>query len=878
MKIFKKLTLLAGGAILCLVVVVCFVAYVAATDFGNLSAHKQLRIASKIVQESIADAARSQNILCDMIIMDLDLAKAVAKGDVETVKAKAMGLAAEKSADVVTIYDAEAKIIATSRPDKIGAFFNAGRISAKTPLMQGKKVSALEPDDAGKLFLASGAPLRYNGDIVGAVVLEQDLGSGAFVAAMKEKLELDFAIFVNASRVSATAARDGVPIADARLNNPAVSDVALNKGKTVFARDTFAGQEYDVAYWPWQDATGKNAGVFLAASPRSDIAALQTKIVAHMALVGLALALATLGAAKVLASTLTSPIRAATDFAFAIAEGDFSHTLPDSPSGEIGGLISSLHSMAAQLKERFGFVQSVVHGIAVPFVVVNETGRLVYLNKHVLEYWGLPGEPEDFYGKTSGELFYKNPDSKTALDKVSTTKERILGMPAAKVTARGEKKFMRLTAAPLWGVDKNLLGACLLVMDETEVRIQQDRILALNEHITTSVKEAHEISARQADAFSRLREQLGKTSRTAHLQDNASETAANRVASMNRTLETLAARAKQTTEETRKTRAEAENGSRVVNDTVERISKAAECAARMEEDMQTLGARAEDITAVVELIKTVADQTTLLALNAAIEAARAGEAGRGFSVVAGEVKKLAEKTMVATDEVNQSISALQAEVARNMELSNETASFARASAELAEKSGESLESIVRIAEHAADNVLAISEAAESQAEEGDVIADSMSEIRDMARQSLDNMTLSENFVAQLATLSGELKQIIDSMGAERRKQERVPLDSLYTLTVHGPSGPPYACRLLDISPNGLRLEFPKNDGRKISSGLLVRFQAEHKPLAAVLDRACGKVAWKDGVFCGIALDAPLKATFEQLRNMVAQFQENQLRT
>jgi len=256
-------------------------------------------------------------------------------------------------------------------------------------------------------------------------------------------------------------------------------------------------------------------------------------------------------------------------------------------------------------------------------------------------------------------------------------------------------------------------------------------------------------------------------------------------------------------------------------------------------------------------------------LNAAIEAARAGEAGRGFAVVADEVRKLAEKTMVATADVNKSISALQTEVAQNIALTNETLQLTRAATELAGKSGQSLARIVDIAEHAVGEVLSISDATTEQARTSSIMASAMDEIKDMARQAVGNMSESEAFVAELAELAKDLKNLVESMGTERRQTDRLQLDAPYMLSMEGPGGKPCACRLLDVSLSGLRLEFQSGGSNDLAAQAAVRIHADQAPLDSLLRGASGCIAWRDGILCGIALDAPLKVPFSELKQLIS---------
>ncbi|MDR2160823.1 MAG: methyl-accepting chemotaxis protein [Desulfovibrio sp.] len=587
----------------------------------------------------------------------------------------------------------------------------------------------------------------------------------------------------------------------------------------------------------------------------------------HLILITLVLVIISLLLGRLFAGSVAKPILHLAAQADRVAQGEFNVDIDIRRSDEVGRLGRDFAAMVSQLKERLGFAQSILKGLVLPFAVVDSGGKLTYLNPEMLDFWGHGGKPDNFYGTPSGEFFNGSAASKTPLDQALNSRRPLINQPVARTNARGEKKFLRITVAPLWDMDGHLLGACMMLVDETEIREQQDRILALNERITASVKTAHDISGQQEHDFQQLMGQLKKTSASAQSQEQASAQIMDRIAAMVAALEMLASKAEQTTDNTQATKTEAEGGRRIVGETVECIKKVGMCADRTAEGMRSLAVQAEGINNIVELIKDIADQTNLLALNAAIEAARAGESGRGFAVVADEVRKLAEKTMHATEDVNKSISTLHAEVNANKSLTDETVLLTRTATDFAEQSGKSLTSIVDIAEHAVGEVRFISEATAEHSRSGAEIGEAMRHISEMARETSQNMSESGRFVSDLSLQSGQLKQLVESMGSDRRRADRFTLDSHCLVTFERKNKQTYTARVMDVSTHGLRLALQGATLEEGDAELIIR--SAQAPLDKLLHDLAAHISWHDGSFLGLEFSRPLDIQGRDLALLLA---------
>ncbi|MFK7790473.1 MAG: methyl-accepting chemotaxis protein, partial [Phycisphaeraceae bacterium] len=179
----------------------------------------------------------------------------------------------------------------------------------------------------------------------------------------------------------------------------------------------------------------------------------------------------------------------------------------------------------------------------------------------------------------------------------------------------------------------------------------------------------------------------------------------------------------------------AKEGGTVVNETIEGMGAIDQAVTASASSVKELGQLGEQIGAVIEVINDIADQTNLLALNAAIEAARAGEHGRGFAVVADEVRKLADRTTKATEEVGQSITAIQIGTTDAVERMESGTEQVKIGVEHATASGENLQRIVASAENVSVMIQSIAAAAEEQSASSEQVSRSAEQIANVAQEA-----------------------------------------------------------------------------------------------------------------------------------------------
>jgi methyl-accepting chemotaxis protein len=237
-------------------------------------------------------------------------------------------------------------------------------------------------------------------------------------------------------------------------------------------------------------------------------------------------------------------------------------------------------------------------------------------------------------------------------------------------------------------------------------------------------------------------------------QQSQTEQLATAMNQMTATVQEVARSAAEAANSATKASAESDTGHQVVNTAADTINTLSESIHRASSAIQKVEGDSEQIGTVLEVIRGIAEQTNLLALNAAIEAARAGEQGRGFAVVADEVRTLASRTQEATLEIQQTIESLQAGTKEAVKLMDESREHSQHGVEQTSKAGEALMGIVNAVAIINDMNTQIASAAEEQgavAEEINRNVVSISQIADQTTQGAERTDHASGDLARLAT-------------------------------------------------------------------------------------------------------------------------------
>ncbi|WP_031483139.1 methyl-accepting chemotaxis protein [Maridesulfovibrio frigidus] len=475
----------------------------------------------------------------------------------------------------------------------------------------------------------------------------------------------------------------------------------------------------------------------------------------------IAAAVIVIGLGFCIVQKVITPLNTLTAEVKKISDGDFNARLNTDFICELSDLSQEIAGLVDMLNEKLGRDESMLSNIMTPMVVVGVDGNINWLNESIVKLLEIDGDPAKFIGEDFSIFFYG-----TKQDTISEgcLKERKKKFAKGQVLSRkGNMKYISIASSPIFDTRGNLIGGFTTIMDFTNIKLKEDFITEQNEKIAQGVSDARKISEQLAEASEEIRTEVKSSSTGIHDQQTRTEQVATAMEQMNVTIMEVSRNASNTAQVARQTQNTARSGFSLVGNIIKVMQEVNGKAKHLKDEMVTLESHSTGISSIMQVISDIADQTNLLALNAAIEAARAGEAGRGFAVVADEIRKLAEKTMVATKDVGDYITAIQTSSSQSTQATDQTLGSIEEASSICDEAGEALEQIVGFSQDTADQVEGIATASEEQSAASEEINAAIEAVNEIAVTTSGSMTNAADSVADLASLATELDTYMVAM-------------------------------------------------------------------------------------------------------------------
>ena len=422
-------------------------------------------------------------------------------------------------------------------------------------------------------------------------------------------------------------------------------------------------------------------------------------------------------------------------------------------------LLMALQNLGHELSQTRGRLHGILAGIPMPYLLVDTEERALSTNQDCLNMLEINDSVEDCLGKTLAELFYNDPTRETAVGKSIKNGQYFRNLEVTIGGHKGSRVNVLANVFPIYSQEGVCMGGMCLYVDMTALKNAQQQISDKNQRMAEVAAALQEMM----DTLSVIAESLSQGIRQS--DENAAE-AARRLAEaatamdrMNAAVQEVAHNADVAAEASSHTRDKAQGGADVVRNALESIEAVHELSLTLRDDMTQLDSHARAISAIMNVISDIADQTNLLALNAAIEAARAGEAGRGFAVVADEVRKLAEKTMASTNDVAKAIAAIQDSTAKSMVSTENAVGQVERATDFAGQSGSALQDIVGTVENTVEQVKAIAAASDQQSATSEGINRTIDQVSTVVADTAHSMTSARHETNKLLELTRSLEQL-----------------------------------------------------------------------------------------------------------------------
>ncbi len=460
---------------------------------------------------------------------------------------------------------------------------------------------------------------------------------------------------------------------------------------------------------------------------------------------------------------------------------------------EIGILFSSFEKMVEKIKQQMEHLNN----LPTPVMQIDREFNIQFMNKFGAKL--LQSEAKSLVGKKCYDYFKTDHCHTDKCACSQAIKNNKIVSEETISHANNSKMNIVYTGSPIKDKNENIIGALEYVTDITEIKEVQDYLkrcttsllsemdkfasgdLTVNvvpekkddefaklfngfnlavEKINLMIINVIEAIQATASASTEISSSTEEMAAGSQEQSQQAEEVASAVEEMTKTILETTNNAGKAAEVSNNYGNIAKEGGNVVNETINGMNRISDVVKKSAGTVQQLGRNSEQIGEIVQVIDDIADQTNLLALNAAIEAARAGEQGRGFAVVADEVRKLAERTTKATKEIASMIKQIQRDTEDAVNAMQQGTEEVENGRRLADKAGNSLKQIISGAENVVEIITQVAAASEQQSATSEQISKNIDAISSVTQQSAAGVQQIARAAEDLNRLTNNLENLI----------------------------------------------------------------------------------------------------------------------